>query len=471
MRAHLVTAACLTFSTVLSVSMSVPARAAPAAAGQAPAATAEAATTEAASELHATAIFTHTRDVEDLAVDVGTAWVATRGGVEVYSLLDGRRRRLYTTADGLAEIHVHQVRALAGQVWARTQSHRCELVGERFTCTAAPALATPEPTLTGRFQGARVTARAAFAGGELIGTAGSGLWLQRDRASENPVLLTPAGQVCSNHMMAMAEFRRQLYLGSFDQGLCVTDGAGFRRLDTPFRMVNDMLATPEALFVAATGGLYRSLDGVRFEKIEFVSVRGVNGLASDGTTLYATTPATLWSIPLTERDASGRRRRPRQQWLPGGARAIQKVAVGAGAVWMSSEDRGVIRVAGDDVQILDRASGWPTSWVMDATVAGDRTLYAATFRHGLVAVDLDHAGRPQAERARVVPGLPDTWLLRVHQHQGALWVGTQQGAARIHGDSVALIHGLPHPCVHAVAVYRGQAWLATEGGLARAPAP
>jgi ligand-binding sensor domain-containing protein len=466
--------ACAALSIALALAaVPAPSRAAPAAAGQAPAAAAEA---PAAGALHATAILTDTRHVEDIAVDVDTAWVATRGGLEVYGLLDGRRRRLYTTADGLAENHVHQVRALAGRVEVRTRAHRCQLAGERLACVPAPELATPEPALAARFQDARVTARAGFAGGELIGTA-AGLWLRRaphhgpHQETSEPELLTPAGQVCSNHVMAMAEFRGALYLGSFDEGVCVTDGAGFRRLDTSFRMINDMLATPAALFVAASDGLYRSDDGVRFERVALVTARGVNGLAFDGTTLYATTPATLWRIPLAARDAQGRKLRFRQQWLPGGARAIQKVAVGAGAVWLSSEDRGVLRVAGGKVEILDRASGWPTSWVMDAAVAGDHTLYAATFRHGLVAVTLDGAGRPQRESARLVPGLPDTWMLRVHLHQGALWVGTQQGAARIDDGRVVSIQGLPHPCVHAVAIHRGQAWLATEGGLALVPAP
>jgi hypothetical protein len=479
MSSGLVTATCLAFSTALALAGgAVPARAAPAATGQAPMPA-----TAPATDLHATALFTHTRYVEDIAVEGATAWVATRGGLEVYGLLDGRRQRLYTTADGLAEIHVRQVHALAGRVQARTQSHRCQLENERFTCTPAAALATPEPTLAPRFQDARVTARAAFVGGELIGTAGSGLWLRRDHTAhheqshepndeiDQPILLTPEDQICSNHMMAMAEFREKLYLGSFDEGLCVTDGARFQRLDTPFRMVNDMLATPEGLFVATTTGLYQSVDGVRFDKVEFVSARGVNGLAFDGATLYATTPATLWRIPLTGSGARGRKPRPRQHWLPGGSRAIQKVAVGAGAVWMSSEDRGVIRFTESEIQILDRASGWTTSWVMDAAVAADRTLYAATFRHGLVAVALDDAGLPRPETARAVPGLPDSWLLRVHLRQGALWVGTQQGAARIHDGAVDLVRGLPHPCVHAVAIYRGQVWLATEGGLALVPAP
>ena len=221
----LVAAMCLAFSTALAGG-AMPARAAPAPTDREPLPA-----TGPDPDLHVTAILTHTRHVEDIAVEGDTAWVATRGGLEVYGLLDGRRRRLYTTADGLAEIHVHQVRALAGRVQARTRLHRCQLEAERFTCTPAPAVDTPEPTLASRFQDARVTARAVFVGGELIGTAGSGLWLRRDRSShqeiDEPILLTPGDQVCSNHMMAMAEFREKLYLGSFDEGLCVTDGARF----------------------------------------------------------------------------------------------------------------------------------------------------------------------------------------------------------------------------------------------------
>lgn len=410
-------------------------------------------------------VVTHTRYVEDIAVDGGAAWVATRGGLERYDLL-GWRRRVFTTADGLAEIHVREVHAMAGTVEARTLSHRCYLEGERFACTPAARLEMPEPTLAPGFQGARVTARAAIVGGELIGTAGRGVWLRRDRAPDAPVLLTRREQVCSNHVMAMAEFRGALYLGSFDEGLCVTRGKGFRRIDAPFRMINDVVATPHGLFVAANSGLYRSEDGATFEKVEYVSARGVNGLAFDGFTLYATTPATLWQIPLVKRDAQGRWLRRRQHWLPGGARAVQKVAVGAGAVWMASEDHGVIRFANGRFQVLDRAAGMATSWVMDVTVTSD-TMYAATFRHGLIAVALDANGAPRLDTARAVAGMPDAWLLRVDVLDDTLWVGTQQGAARIDGRGVATTQALPHPCVHAMARFDGATWLATEGGLVR----
>lgn len=50
---------------------------------------------------------------------------------------------------------------------------------------------------------------------------------------------------------------------------------------------------------------------------------------------------------------------------------------------------------------------------------------------------------------------------------GALWVGTQGGAARLLDDGTAIaIGGLPDPRVHAVARIGAEVWVATEGGTA-----
>lgn len=416
----------------------------------------------------AAAVVTNTQHVEDIAVDPvdgDTAWVATRGGLEVYSIAARRRLRVYTTADGLATAQLRGIAIADGVATARGEGHVCRLQGERFACVPAPALPAPEPAIAPLFRGARVTARATVARGELVGTAGQGLWLVADDAAPAPI--TPADQVCSNHIMAMAAHQGRLYLGSFDQGLCVTEGAGFRRLDTPFRMVNDLVSTPAGLYVAASEGLYRlagSGAGERFERIAFVTEDGVNGLAFDGQSLYATTPAALWRIRV--------RRGPRTRafWLPGGSRAVQKVAVGAGAVWLATEDKGVIRLAGGRFQVLDRAAGLPTSWVMDVAADGT-TLYAATFRHGLLAIDM----QGDMPRVRTIAGVPDEWMLHASTHEGALWVGTQGGAARVEDGAPTTVlpagaDGLPHPCVHAVAHFDGDMWLATEGGLQRLPA-
>lgn len=427
-------------------------------------------------------IVTNTAHVEDVVVDAvaGRAWVATRGGLEVYELAARRRVALYTTAHGLPGTFVHGLRLLDGggsvTIEARTERHVCRLLAAaaRFECEEMPPLPPPAPALASLFQGARVTARVALPGiaglkgGALVGTAGQGLWLQEPvrpgGVARAPVRLTPADQVCSNHMMAMTEHDGRLYLGSFDEGLCVREGDGYRRLDTPFRMVNDLQSTPAGLYVAASEGLFRSVDGESFEPVPMVTERGVNGLAFDGRSLYATSPATLWRIRVRGGPKS------RAYWLPGGSRAVQKVAVGNGAVWLASEDRGVIRLTGNTFQVLDRAAGLPTSWVMDVAVGAGNTVYAATFRHGLLAIDMD-GDRP---RVRTVAGAPDDWQLHASVHGHALWVGTQNGAMRLNmanPSASAVFTDLPHPCVHAVAHAGGRTWLATEGGLYVLPAP
>ena len=419
-------------------------------------------------------VITSTRYIEAIAVTGDTAWVATRGGVEQYSISERRRIRLYTTLDGLISTHILQVAASTeGVIEARSQDHRCTLAGNLFLCVDAPRVTTPVPEVARMLEGARETARVPITGGWLVGTAGKGLWL--DEQNHGLRAISPRSQVCSNHVMAMATFKGRLYLGSFDEGVCAsagdTSGAGsnavsgqpaFETLDTPFRMVNDMIATPKGLYVASSSGLFVSTDGIHFTKVAFVTQRGVGGLAFDGRTLYATTPATLWRIRVKGGPKS------RSYWKPGGSTAVQKVTLAGGMVWLASEDRGVIRFdpsrRGKNQKaftVLDRAAGLPTSWIMDVAAGEDGILYAATFRDGLLRIDT--SGK---QAAQTIAGLPDSWLLHVSEHDGAIWIGTQAGAARIDGRRVSVVqHGLPHPCVHAVARFGGRTWLATEGGL------
>lgn len=418
-------------------------------------------------------VITSTRHVEAIAVAGDTAWVATRGGVEEYSIPERRRIRLYTTLDGLESTNILQVAASTegatkGLIVARSQDHSCTLAGGAFQCVAAPRVTTPVPEVARMLHGARETARVPISGGRwLVGTAGKGVWL--DEQPGGLQAISPRFQVCSNHVMAMAEFKGRLYLGSFDEGVCASidgdSGGGqpaFETLDTPFRMVNDMIATPKGLYVASSSGLFVSTDGASFTKVAFVTERGVGGLAFDGRTLYATTPATLWRIRVQGGPRS------RSSWRPGGSTAVQKVTLGHGMVWLASEDRGVIRFDPSKqtrrqkaFTVLDRAAGLPTSWIMDVAAGEDGILYAATFRDGLLRMDT--SGK---QAAQTLAGLPDSWLLHVSEQGGTIWIGTQAGAARIDGSRVSVIrHGLPHPCVHAVARFGGRIWLATEGGL------
>jgi ligand-binding sensor domain-containing protein len=393
-------------------------------------------------------VFTRTLHVEDLAIDGNTLWVATQGGVEEYDIPTRTRRRVYTTEDGLLEHAVRRVTTEGGTVRVVGDASECTLVDRAFVCRAAAPLPAVEPAVAPMFRGLRVTRRV----GNWVGTAGGGLWI--DEAT--PSRITPSGQVCSNHITSMAEYRGRLWLASFDQGLCSHDAAGFHEHRAPFRMVNDLAATPKGLYVAASEGLFRTTDGTHFERVAFVDSRGVNDLDFDGHTLYATTPSALYRIRIQGGRPS------RAIWMPGGSHAIQAVATLRETVWLATEDRGVVRLRSGTrkVQVFDRAAGLPTSWAVDVAVTADGTPVVATLRHGLLRLSPEGV-------ATSIAGVPDSWLLHVSvDPRGGLLVGTQEGAAEIdRSEQVRAVPHLPHPSVHALYRQGPILWVATEGGL------
>ncbi|HEY2902400.1 MAG TPA: hypothetical protein VGL59_17590 [Polyangia bacterium] len=395
-------------------------------------------------------IVTNTDNVTALAAADGTLWAATRGGLEEYDEATLVRRRLYTTADGLAANAVVAVAVEGGDVVARTEDAVCVRRGGRFVCTFAAHAAGAAPAAPALFEGARVTERLTVGARTFVATAGRGLWID----GTHPRALTPADQISSNHITAMVRFRGAIWLGSFDQGLSRFDGQRFRRVRAPIRMINDLAVAKDALYVASTRGLFRSRAGEHFQRVAYLDGRGITGLAVDGDTLWAVSPVALWRVPLGGRG-----------WLhgfplPGGAHAVQAVDAAAGVVWMASEDRGAIRFRGGQFQSFDRAAGLPTSWAVGVAATADGGAYLATLRHGLLKLDADGSARP-------VPGVPDNWLLHVGRAGDGVWVGTQGGAARVRdGGSIDLVTGLPNPCVHAIATFDDETWFATEGGLA-----
>jgi ligand-binding sensor domain-containing protein len=395
-------------------------------------------------------VLANTAHVEDLLIvdsqEGGpVVYTATRGGIELYRLSDGRRLRHYTSADGLADMHIRELSMSGGVVEARSREHLCVQIGARFACSKERALANPRPRLAGRKGGARMTKKVHHRGRALVATAGAGLWLDDRR-------LTPRGQICSNHMMAITAYRGRTYFGSFDDGLCSSaDGMLFMRHQGPFRMINDLEATPHGLFVASGEGLYKTVDGMRFEKIEFVSQRGVNGLAFDGRSLWVTTPGALWRV----RVKGGPRNM--QYWTPGGSRSLQAVAARGRQVWIATEDRGLVKKTRKGFEVYDRAYGLPSSWTLDVTIDRRGRVYGATLRDGVVAID-------RKGKISRVGKQPDPWTLFVAAIAGKLTVGTQGGAIIIGKSDSRTDFGLPHPNVHVIARSQGSLFVGTEGG-------
>jgi hypothetical protein len=395
------------------------------------------------------AVFTNTRQVEALAADGDTLWAATRGGIEVWDARALVRRRLYTTADGLADNAVRALWREGGALRARTTAARCEL-HETWLCEPARVLpvAVAGPRL---FEGRRMTAEARVAGRRFVATA-DGLWL----AGAPSRRLTADDQICSNHVVALAAFAGRTWFGSFDEGLCSFDGQHFARAPLPALMINDLLAVDHLLYVATTHGLFVTRDGQTFRGVPALDRRAVVDLASDGKQLWAVTPASLWRLPLHPGCGV-----PRSHWLPGGARALQAVDASNGVVWIATEDRGVLRFAGGKFQVLDRAAGLPSSWAIDVAATPDGGAYVGTLRDGLVRVEADGS-------ARAIGGV-DPWLLHVTVAGARVWVGTQAGAALIEDGRASALTGLPHPSVHALLPSGAGVWLATEGGTVFRP--
>ena len=383
-------------------------------------------------------LYTSTARVNDAAVRGGALWVATGGGLERYDLTAGTRTRLYTTADGLDSNDVLRVGG-DSPLEARTSRSACSLGAQgRFACAPAPPAVRPPPTLSPIAYGARETVRLRAGGHEIVGTDGAGVWVDGRR-------LTPRGQLCGDHVEALAEFRGSLWVGTFDAGACALEKGTFRAARAPFLMVNDLVATPAGLFVAAAEGLFRTRDGRRFRREARVRERGVNRLASAGGWLFATTPVALYAIRLDGRSVVRRWSRP------AGSTALQAVAVSGANVWLASEDSGVILFRRGRFQPFDRASGLPSSWTVDVAPAPAGGAWVATLRDGAFEI-----GPEGAVRRRLAPA---AWGLRLLAGRDRILFGTQDGIA---GESLPL----PDRRVHAILQNDEGLWVGTEGGLA-----
>lgn len=395
-------------------------------------------------------IHTSTAHVEDLATDGEFLWAATRGGLEVYDVATGTLQRRYDTRNGLDTAHVWSVELIDGAPRVRTTASQCQLQGTAFDCEPAAGPPAMEPTVGPRRDGKRVTSIVTAGNQRFEATAGAGLWL----GGETPHRLTADDQPCSNHFGPMLAEAGRLWLGAFHEGLCFTDdGKTFTAAPDSPRMINDLLSVDGVLWIAASEGLFHTEDGITFERETSIKPRGINGLARDGDTLLATTPGALWNVPLGKGRTTAQPR-------PGRTRAIQGLVRTADTTWLTTEDRGVVRVATNgDTTRFDLAAGLPASWFLAAAADNQGRIFAGSLRNGVTVLEPDGSHHQ-------VEGLPDTWIFDVTRIGDAIMVGTQNGAAAIQGDQVTTLPDLPHPNVHGFARYRDQLWVATEGGLA-----
>jgi len=418
--------------------------------------------------LDAPAFVTSTRYVEDLLSFGGSLWVATRGGLERYALDGFEHQYKYTTRDGLDSVRVVELAVSDGRVVARTERRRCVLDEASFVCEPAGAL-RPKPLFGDQFAGSRVTRRLDAGDVEVIGTASKGAWVVPSKTShalsKRARRLTRDAQLLDGFVTSVAEHDGELYVGTFNGGLAVTESspraaafetAEFRDLDGP-RRINALESTPHGLFVAAGEGLFVLSSGHEIERVQAVTARGVNGLAFDGRHLFVTAPGALFRVPLA------RGSKPGTWWKPGGSRAVQGVALAGTALWLATEDRGAVRFDGTSFMTYDRARGLPSSWVISVDAHANGSVLLATLRDGVIALGADGSYESLA-------GLPSPWALAVHVDGGGAWIGTQAGGVWANGSgSTTALSPLPDPRVHSVLTLGEHVLLGTELGLAVFP--
>lgn len=426
------------------------------------------------------AVLAGTREVRDVTVCSGAAWVATRGGLERYAT-GSFARRAFGVADGLDTLDVHAVRCEAGRVIATTATGACTAdEAGRFHCAPARAVPDARTPRVETLRGEPVTARAEVDGGAFVGTSAAGLFWVPARGAE-PRRLTPDASVAApaSFPKKMVAWRGRVWIGTFDDGLYVAPDVAHvadakKVLGAPFRMVNDVAVGAGALFVASNEGLFvaRGADGA-FRAVRRVDERGVSGVTAtaDGRGVYATSSAALFHV---RPDKRGGAAADASWWRPAGTRSLQGVAADADGAWLASEDRGAIRFDAATATFVahDRLAGLPTSWALGIASDGRGGAFVATLRDGALHLRRDGGFERLGD-------LPSEWTLGVDYDVAGdrLFVSTQDGAVRYDGvasaspstSPSAALSLLPDARVHAVASLDGADVAMTEAGLAVYP--
>lgn len=271
---------------------------------------------------------------------------------------------------------------------------------------------------------------------------------------------TPGGQLCGPFLMGATRFQGALVAASFDHGACVQrpDGAWEALSGLPSTMINDALATTDALWLATAAGLTR-WDGARaevFGAAGWEAEPGAHGVNHDAVNALAQ-GARLWALDVvgpTSIDGGGRWRRHRLNVY---GTSYQEVAACGEEAWFASEDAGLTWTNGRRWRVHDLATGLPDDWVMAVACDGPGQAWAGTYQDGV--------WRYQGGRWRQVPGLDEPHVQALLWDGEALWVGTAAGLFRWQGGQWEPVRGVPSGSVHEITLVDGQILVATEAGL------
>lgn len=286
--------------------------------------------------------------------------------------------------------------------------------------------------------------------------------------------LSTAGCPCGPRLSALARFGGELWVGSFDNGVCRYDGRKWRHYEgpayLPSDMVNHMGATRRYLYIATLKGVAVVDRKGNFQQYTHEQCIGAaRGMCPwHASVTGATVDTSSGRVWLSDTGAVHRlhTRHWKHFYEKSGltSRRITRIAAQGGKVAVGTVDQGVL-ISEDGKRFVrfDDQSGPADNWVMDLEYDSAGALWVATCTRG-VSRFMDGGWTHYS----LGEGLVDDYVLSVTEIDGRIWVGTLSGVTVLtEKGSVSLTpqRGLSGSEVHDMLEIDGRVYLATDAGL------
>ena len=300
--------------------------------------------------------------------------------------------------------------------------------------------------------------------GEVWLAAGEGVYRVRGGKAELLRQLPGVG-----HFTAMLRDRNgDLWLGTENHGLLRIGSHGVERLPAGDVLPNGRIASlledaEGSIWVGANGGLFRLRETL------FSALTRRDGVSGEYIrAVFEDRDGTVWiggGGGLDHVGADGRIRPIDVRSDSGDALSVLSIAQGDdGDLWVGTFADGVFRLRdGRPVRRYSQREGVPAGHVRAIAVDGAGTVWAGT-RRGVVTLDEHGATTPS------VAGLPQGLITALASIDGALWIGSVEGAHVLRGERVERVD--VNALGGARSVFGFQAvgkdvWISTDRGLFR----
>jgi ligand-binding sensor domain-containing protein len=323
--------------------------------------------------------------------------------------------------------------------------------------------------------GGRVTAVASDGPRVWLGLGRAGLHLLAAGATAQAV--RPAGEICDNHVVAIARFGKFLVAGTFDQGACyLEDGAWHAIAGLPSPMVHGLGSDGRDLYIATSNSLSRYDRKLAPRPIGKGDPSVLRWVSQSATTAIAQLDGGGLAITSAYGLVQLQRAGTKLSAVFTGHRAgvplkLTAVAADAGEIWMASEAQGVksLGTAEQPVRHLQDPEDLPENWVT-AVAASPGALWVGTCQHGVARLrDQGFRDRRFIDRRNL---LPDDMVSALAADARGAFIGTLGGltfaaAEGTAGRTFGWAAGIPDPRSAGLLLDGSSLWLGTEAGLAQ----